>query len=226
MSRLWGDGRRWWILSAGAVVFVAAQVGQSSVITAEVTATPTPYHEGVPGLTASPHAMEPPLYPLPAPEDRASADAMAAGAAAMIEMAGALEAAADRLLSANDAKLVELGQHWMLDAQALQQQAAWMVLSATAADMIHDPRTAHEINAWNLRGNGMVMTAEGQAMAEHARSMTTQVEQLRADGALPPDVADALIAAGEELITTGEELARDGQRMQDTADEMLRLIGR
>ena len=120
---------------------------------------------------------------------------------------------------------IENGQHWVLDAQALRQQAAWMVLSATAADMIHDPATAHELNAWNLKGNGLAMTGEGQAMVEHGQAMATQVAQLSETGALTPETADQLVAASEELITTGETLGRDGQRMQETADQMLALIG-
>ena len=71
----------------------------------------------------------------------------------------------------------------------------------------------------------MAMTAEGRAMAEHGRAMTAQVEQLREAGALPPDLADQLVAAGAELIATGEALERDGQHMEETADLMLALIG-
>jgi hypothetical protein len=150
---------------------------------------------------------------------------MATGAAAMVHMAQAMDDAATLLLDSNDPQLVDLGQHWVLDAETLRRQAAWMVLSATAADMIHDPATAHELNAQNLKGNGMAMTAEGQAMAEHGRAMTTQVEQLREVGTLSPELADELVAAGEELIATGEDLERDGQRMEETADLMLQLIG-
>ena len=63
---------------------------------------------------------------------------------------------------------------------------------------------AREVNVWNLKGNGMSMAAEGEAMAEHGREMTAQVEQLREDGALSPELADQLLAAGQELIATGE----------------------
>lgn len=188
-------------------------------------ATPTPYHEGVPSLQASPHAMEPPLYPLPSAEDRASADAMAAGSIAMIQMAVAMEESSALLLGADDPDLVALGRHWILDARALPQQAAWMVLSATAADMIHDPATAHELNARNLKGNGLAMAAEGQAMADHGRAMQSVVDELRQAGVLSPDQAEALLAAGAELRANGENLVRDGQRMKETADQLLRLIG-
>jgi hypothetical protein len=129
------------------------------------------------------------------------------------------------MLGSNDPQLVELGQHWVLDAQAMRQQAAWMVLSATAADMIHDPATAHELNAWNLKGNGLAMDAEGNAMAEHGREMTAQVESLRETGALSPELAEGLLAAGQEMVATGESLQREGQRMQEFADDMLALIG-
>jgi hypothetical protein len=169
--------------------------------------------------------MGPSLYPLPTAEDRASADAMAAGGAAMIEMARLMDEAAGLLLGSNDPRLVELGQHWVLDAQALRQQAAWMVLSAMAADMIHDPAAAHELNAWKLKGNGLAMSAEGKAMAEHGREMTAQVEQLEESSALSLDLADQLFAAGQEMVVTGETLQREEQRMQDFADDMLALIG-
>jgi hypothetical protein len=150
---------------------------------------------------------------------------MAAGSVAMIRMAQVMDEAATLLLATNDAQLVDLGRHWVLDAQALRQQAAWMALSATAADMIHDPATAHELNARNLKGNGMAMTAEGRVMAEHGRAMTAQVGQLREVGPLAPDLVDELVAAGAELVATGEALERDGQQMEEDADRMLALIG-
>ena len=225
MQRHVRDVRFWLTVGASVLIVLAAHGGVRTRVRAQAAATPTPYHEGVPSAAATPHAMAPQLYPLPSPEDRASADAMAAGATAMIDMARAMDDAATLLLDSNDPQLRELGQHWVLDAQALRQQAAWMVLSATAADMIHDPATAHEVNVWNLKGNGMAMTAEGQAMAEHGRSMTAQVEQLRQTDVLTPEIADQLVAAGAELVATGEELERDGQRMEETADQMLALIG-
>ncbi len=225
MQRHVRDVRFWLTVAASALIVLAAHGGVRSQVRAQAAATPNPYHEGVPSAAATPHAMVPQRYPLPSPEDRASADAMIAGATAMIDMAQVMNEAATLLLDANDPQLKDLGQHWVLDAQALRQQAAWMVLSATAADMIHDPATAHEVNVWNLKGNGLAMTAEGQAMVEHGRLMTTQVEQLREADALSPELADQLVAAGGELIATGEELERDGQRMQETADQMLALIG-
>lgn len=225
MQRHFRDVRFWLIMGATALIVLTAHGGERTRVSAHEAATPTPYHEGVPSAAATPHAKAPQRYPLPSPEDRASADAMAAGATAMIEMAQVMDEAAALLLNANDPQLQELGQHWVLDAQALRQQAAWMVLSATTADMIHDPATAHELNAWNLKGNGLAMTGEGQAMVEHGQAMATQVAQLSETGALTPETADQLVAASEELITTGETLGRDGQRMQETADQMLALIG-
>ena len=225
MYRVFSDARFGIAVSVGTVILLVAAPAANTPVHGGAETTPTPYHEGVPGGEATPHAMDPARYPLPSPADRASADAMAAGSAAMIRMGQVMDEAATLLLGSNDPQLIDLGQHWVLDAQALRQQAAWMVLSATAADMIHDPATAHEVNARNLKGNGLAMTAEGQAMAEHGRSMTTQVEQLREAGALAPDLADQLVAAGTELIATGEALERDGQRMEETADQLLSLIG-
>jgi hypothetical protein len=220
-----GDVQSWLVLGAAGLVLLAGQAAMAAQETAGATPTPTPYHEGVPGGVATPHAMAPPLYPLPSPEDRASAEAMAAGAAAMERMAQVMDEASAIMLDSGNPDLVDLGRHWTLDAQALRQQAAWMILSATAADMIHDPAKAHEINARNLKGNGLAMSAEGEAMAEHGQAMATQVAQLRGAGALTPAMADELLAAAEELTAAGEDLARDGQRMQDSADVMLKLIG-
>ncbi|MDF3052415.1 MAG: hypothetical protein K0S19_520 [Geminicoccaceae bacterium] len=225
MRRVTRDIRFGVIVGVSAVALLTFQIGESPYVRAEQGTTPTPYHEGVPSAGATPHAMEPSLYPLPNPEDRASADAMAAGSVAMIRMAQVMDEAATLLLATNDAQLVDLGRHWVLDAQALRQQAAWMALSATAADMIHDPATAHELNARNLKGNGMAMTAEGRVMAEHGRAMTAQVGQLREVGPLAPDLVDELVAAGAELVATGEALERDGQQMEEDADQMLALIG-
>lgn len=217
--------RLWLAVSVGAVMMLAGLPAAKTPVHAETAATPTPYHEGVPSADATPHAMTPSLYPLPSAEDRASADAMAAGATAMIQMANTMDEAAALMLASNDSQLGELGQHWVLDAQALRQQAAWMVLSATAADMIHDPAKAHEINIWNLKGNGLAMAAEGQTMAEHGQAMTAQVEQLQEAGSLSPELAGQLLAASQQMVTSGEALQRDGQRMQDAADAMLAAIG-
>jgi hypothetical protein len=225
MDRVIASARLWIAVSVGSVILLAAIPAANTRVHAGAAATPTPYHEGVPSGDATPHVMQPSLYPLPGAEDRASADAMAAGGAAMVQMAQVMDEAAALMLGSDDPQLVALGQHWVLDAQALRQQAAWMVLSATAADMIHDPAKAHEINAWNLKGNGLSMAAEGEAMAEHGQEMTTQVQQLRETGALSPNLADQLLAAGQEMVATGESLQRDGRRMQEFADDMLTLIG-
>lgn len=215
----------WIAVPAGTMILLAAMSTANAGVRAEAAATPTPYHQGVPDAEATPHAMEPSLFPLPGAADRASADAMAAGGAAMIDMAQVMDKAATLLLDSGEPELVELGQHWVLDAQALRRQAAWMVLSATAADMVHDPATAHEINAQNLKGNGLAMSAAGRAMAEHGQEMTLQVEHLRETGAVSPELADQLLAAAQEMTAAGDALQRDGQRMQDFADDLLALIG-
>lgn len=225
MHRFPGDVRLWIVMGVGAISLLAGMQPANTRVHANAAETPTPYHEGIPDGVATPHVMKPSRYPLPAAADRASADAMAAGGAAMIEMASVMDEASALLAASGDPQLADLGEHWVLDAQALRRQAAWMLLSATAADMIHNPATAHELNARNLKGNGLAMSAEGQAMAEHGREMTAQVEHLREAGVLPAERADQLIAAGQEMVETGEALQRDGQRMQDVADDMLALIG-
>lgn len=225
MNRVLSQLRLFFAVSVGAAVVLVSLPEAPTHVHAETFATPTPYHEGVPHVEATPHPMAPSLYPLPSAEDRVSADAMAAGGAAMIQMATTMDETAALMLGSDDGQLVALGQHWALDAQALRQQAAWMVLSATAADMVHDPAQAHEINTWNLKGNGLAMTIEGQAMADHGQEMAAEVAQLQAAGTLSPELAQQLLAASQQLVTYGEALQRDGQRMQDAADAMLAAIG-
>jgi hypothetical protein len=100
-----------------------------------------------------------------------------------------------------------------------------MVLAATADSMVHDPGKARELNLQNLRGNGLSMAAEGQAMAEHGREMLAEVEQLRRDGMLDEEMAGELSAGAQALVDAGEALAREGERMREYAENLLRSIG-
>jgi hypothetical protein len=185
----------------------------------------TAYGEGVSSPVASPHVMPTPLYPLPSAADLTSANAMTAGGATMIQAAAAMEQAAQTMIAAADPAVVDLGEHWLQDAQTLRDHGAWMMLSETAGSMVHDPDKAHELDLYSLRGNGMSMAAEGQAMADHGREMLAEVAQLRQDGMIAADVADELTTAAQQLVTAGEALARDGERMQDYADKMLQSLG-
>jgi hypothetical protein len=117
MHRISGDARLWIVVGVGAVTLLAGMPAANTRVHAGAAATPTPYHEGVPGGDATPHVMQPSLYPLPGAEDRASADAMAAGGAAMIQMAQVMDEAAALMLGSDDPQLVALGQHWVLDAR-------------------------------------------------------------------------------------------------------------
>lgn len=187
--------------------------------------TPTPYHEGQPSPVASPHAMMPTVFPLPAPQDPESADTMGAGGAAMIVAAASMADAAATLAATDVPSLVELAQHWEQDAAALRERGAWMALAATAESMVHDPSTARELNLQSLRGNGLSMAAEGEAMAAHGEEMLAEVERLRREGALSEAVADELSASARALIEAGDALARDGERMWEYAENLLRSIG-
>lgn len=209
------------IVSAGLLAVAAGQ--QSSVVGASTT--PTPYHEGFPSPEASPHAMPPPVYPLPAAEDVATANSMAAGGTAMIQAAAGMSGAAQTMIASGDPALNELANHWEQDARALREQGAWMVLAATADSMIHDPDKARELNLQNLRGNGMSMAAEGQAMVEHGNEMAAEVDKLRREGALNESMADELTADAKALITAGESLVQDGEWMQEYAEKLLQSIG-
>lgn len=187
-------------------------------------ATSTPYHEGFPSPMSSPMPVST-LYPLPAAEDLETASTMSAGSVAMLQASQAMAQAARVMRGSGDPALVDLAAHWDQDARALREQAAWMVLAASADSMVHDPDKAHELNLQNLRGNGMSMAAEGQAMADHGREMLAQVKQLQQSGAIAPEIADDLTAAGQQLVSTGESLVRDGQRMQEYAERLLGSMG-
>ena len=126
-------------------------------------------------------ALAPVLYPLPSAEDRASADAMAGGGGAMVEMARVMDDAVALMLGSDDAQLVALGEHWALDAQALRRQAAWTVRATS-------PKKA-------MRGG-----ADPTGTA--ARAVTTKIDrQKRNIGAPPAEGSGApTIRHGEEVV--------------------------
>lgn len=212
-------------VGASAATLLAALVWIGGSVTGQAQGVPTPYHEGQPSPDASPRAMEPILYPLPAATDRPTGDMMAAGGAAMVAAADEMGKAAGAMLGYRDPELVSLGRHWQQDAEALASRGAWMVGAATAGSMVHDPARAREINLQGLLGNGMSMAAEGEAMAQHGEAMATEGERLRQEGAIPAQLADDLAATASMLVTAGQALESDGQRMQDQAESLLRSIG-
>lgn len=213
-------------VAAVALVGAAALAGPfGNDPAARAQAPPTPYHEGQPSPVASPHAMQPTVLPLPAPADQPTANMMADGGAAMVAAADAMAAAAGEMAGSGEQALVDLGGHWTQDAAALRERGAWMVITATSAGMVHDPARAHEVDVWNLKAGGVTMTAEGEAMAAHGQEMQAQTAQLREGGALAPDLADELIAAGQAMVEAGEALQRDGERMERYADSLIQSLG-
>jgi hypothetical protein len=209
-----------------AVGLLLAAVTQDRPIT-RALAMATSSAERPASPVASPGAMPmtTPAYPLPAPADLATADIMTAGGAAMIQAAEGMAKAAQTMLASDDPAVVDLGKHWEQDAQTLRERGAWMILSETAGSMVHDPDKAHELDLYSLRGNGMSMAAEGQAMVDHGKEMATQVDQLRGDNTLSDEMADELAVEAQALITAGEGLVRDGERMQEYADKLLQSLG-
>lgn len=207
-----------------AIMLLSFAARQEQPVTG-MAATPTPYHEGQPSPRATPHTMIATRYPVPAPADVASGDVMAAGGTAMILAADDMARAAETMRVSGTPELVERGEHWAQDAQALRDRGAWMVLAASAGSMVHDPDRAHELNLQNLRGNGLSMAAEGQAMIEHGQQMATEVEELGASGILDRALADELASDAANLIESGEVLVRDGERMQEDAERLLESIG-
>lgn len=187
--------------------------------------SPTPYHEGQPNPMGSPFPMTTPAFPIPEAQDLATADTMTAAGAAMIRAAEGMAETATTMIASGVPALVDLGGHWAQDARALRERGAWMVLAATADSMVHDPDNARELNLQNLRGNGLSMTAEGQAMVDHGEEMLAAVEQLRRDAAVEDGVATELSNQANALIAAGQALQRDGERMRQYAENLLRSIG-
>lgn len=208
-----------------AIVALAVFASRQPVSVAGFVATPTPYHEQFPPLASTPHPMTPTVFPLPAAEDPASAKAMTAGGVAMIAGAEGMTHAAEVMIASNVPELDDLGQHWAQDAAALRERGAWMVLAATAESMVHDPDRAHELNLQSLRGNGLSMASEGQAMIDHGTAMIGDVDQLRQGGQLGEAEADDLTARATALVEAGEALLRDGGRMQEYAESLLQSLG-
>lgn len=69
--------RQLWLcfaVSVGVVMVLISLLEAPTRVHAEPVAMPTLYHEGVSDRDATPHAMEPSLFPLPAAEDRASTE--------------------------------------------------------------------------------------------------------------------------------------------------------
>lgn len=215
------------IIGLAFVVIAYATSGHDkSAAQTEATPTPTPYHEGQPSPAVTPALGEGHTMPLPAPDDASTANSMTNAGIAMIQAAQSMDTAAGIMINSGVQALGDLGQHWHQDARTLRERGLWMIASATSDSMVHDADKAHQLNLTNLQANGGVMVAEGQAMAEHAREMLAEVEQLRADGSLPAATADDLKARGENLIAAAETMENDGKRMQDRAESLLRSIGK
>lgn len=151
-------------------------------------------------------------------------NSMTAAGVAMIQGSLSMDAAATVMISTGSQPLVDLGQHWALDARALADRGAWMITSATSDSMVHDPGKARALDLVNLKANGAVMETEGNAMAQHGREMVAQVDRLRTDGTVDAATLDDLTARGQELVTTSETMNRDGKRMQDDADRLQRSL--
>ncbi len=209
-------------LAFAALIYGTTGFGKTA---AQIESTPTPYHNGFPSPAASPSDGQGHAMPLPSTQDRATQDSMTNAGIAMIQAAQSMEAASAVMVASGNQTLVDLGGHWYQDARALRDQGAWMIVAASSDSMIHDPNKARELDLANLEVNGMVMEAEGQAMADHGRAMLVQVDQLRTDGNLPSTIADDLTARGNELITTGNQMASDGKRMQEYAQNLQRSLG-
>lgn len=209
-----------------AFVVLSYTTNRNDKSAAQTDATSTPFHEGFPSPEATPVDHQGHTMPLPAPEDRETANSMTNAGIAMIQAGQSMDDAAAVMIASANPTLVEVGGHWYQDGRALRNQGAWMIVTATSDSMVHDPSKAHELDLTNLQANGMVMEAEGQAMAEHGRAMIDQVDQLRTDGSLPAAMAADLTARGQDLIATGDQMARDGKRMQEGAERLLRSLGK
>lgn len=216
------------LLVAGGLAILIALVGLGGATGAsqdvEATASPTPFHSGAPEPQASP-AATPRLMPLPPAQDEATANTMTNAGITMVRMAQRMDEVAVILIATGDPTLVELGEHWVLDARAIRDRGLWMITSATSDSMVHDSDNVHRLNISNLRGNGVAMELEGAAMIEHGQAMIDQVQQMKSDGSLDATVADDLVARGQEMITAGETMVSDGKQMQEDADALEQSLG-
>jgi hypothetical protein len=95
-------------LAAAAILALALRQGPPA---SSAQATPTPYHAGQPSPVASPHAMTPTVYPLPLPQDPASAGTMTAAGAAMIQAAAGMAEAATTM-TATDVPCASAAPGW------------------------------------------------------------------------------------------------------------------
>jgi hypothetical protein len=219
------------IMSLVGLVLALAIMGVA-ILLANPTASndePTPdtlsYHEAFGDERGAPPTGQAHI-PLPMAQDPLSGGTMTSAGTSMIEVADSMEAVVPTLLASSDAEVSALGQHWDQDAAALRERGAWMISSATSDAMVHDPDRARQINLQHLLGNGMAMVSEGAAMRAHGEEMITEVDRLRELGVLPDDIADDLIGKAQTLIDAGQRIEEDGEEMQQTAEDLLRSIGR
>jgi len=156
---------------------------------------------------------------------RLPGNGMTAAGTAMIQAAQALDEAAQALLREaerlDDSELEELARRWQQVATTLRSRGSWMIVAVTGDSMVHEPDWARQVNLRNLRGNGLVMQAESQAMIGYGQAMIEQVDQARSRGAIPSDLADKLGTTAEALVAAGEQLERDGRIMQAYAERLL-----
>lgn len=206
------------VVMAGAIA--AAAASRLERTPPQRLAPPAPAQEAT--VPATDHAVQITAW-------RVNGNPMAAGGRAIIAMADAMDTVATVPLTssspAGDSQRAELGQHWKRDASVMRSRGNWMILAATADSMIHDPDAARQVNLQNLRGNGLVMEHEGNALIAHGHAMIDEVNRAQAEGWLSPDLARQALDRAWEIVALGERLKRDGQDMQAEADRLLRSLG-
>jgi len=140
-----------------------------------------------------------------------------------------------------DTEIANIGQSWMSEGQALVQGGRWMAMDPTAPAnlaqtpaalasegnwqlltrgaqaMVHDPRTASQINLQALAWDGMQMRSEGRSMADHGTVMLTRVDAMIVRHPLPAQTIADLRDAARTLQDAGTRLDKNGQGMLDFA---------
>ena len=150
---------------------------------------------------------------------------------------------------AGDQELLDHGNRWLGDGQALVRGGQWMgmnptspasqasspselaaqgnwgELTRTAQAMLHDPSQARSVDLEALRWNGLAMRSEGRNVGEHGRVMAEQVEVMVARHGLEGQAVTDLRQTAAEMQQVGGFLEQNGEEMVDYAGRLRRSLG-
>jgi hypothetical protein len=159
-------------------------------------------------------------------------DVAAAGNQA-IEHGRAMQQLGGRMVSHGQAVA---DQSWVGDGQHLIADGISMVAVGERTvklgqSLSVNPIKAHEVDINQVRGQGLGVISDGQALVEHSKVMIELSDLLKrrldasTDPSLAQDVAEARVGA-QRMGETGQQLVTGGQQLVDFADALSRSIGR